>query len=121
MRKLLLFLLFILPFVSTAGEPDSIPLLKEDKYPDEDHRNEASFSSSFSAQIISNNLIKVQSTDIASFEVRILNAQNGDLLYEGSTIRGILHITTSSLSEGQYILRIEGLDFKYVGEFEITE
>lgn len=98
MRNFLFLLLLFLPFVGNAGEPD-IPL-SEEACNFQDYRRETS-TTSFTAQIISNNLIKVQSTDIASFEVRILNAQNGDLLYDGSTFRGILHITTSSLSAGQ--------------------
>lgn len=118
MRKLFLFLLFLLPFVGSAGEPETIPLSIEDKFTDEDNRNETG-STSFSAQLINNNLVKVQSTEISTFEVRILDVEDNSVCYGGSTTYGILHITTSSLSVGHYILNIKGDGFIYVGEFII--
>lgn len=120
MRIILILLFMALPLIGNAEGPDGpdmIPL-REDDVDGRDHRHDIS-NTSFSAQLITNNLVKVQSTDITTFEVRILEAEDNTVCYVGSTTHGILHITTSSLSTGHYILSIKGDGFKYVGEFEI--
>lgn len=121
MKTILLFLLLSFFFVVNAGEPNDkdISLHKEGGVCNEEQHYGVGSSTSFSAQLITNNLVKVQSTDITTFEVRILEAEDNTVCYVGSTTHGILHITTSSLSAGHYILSIKGDGFKYVGEFVI--
>lgn len=122
MRKLFLFLFFLLPLVGSAGEPNDpydIPL-SDNECNQEDQRHDIG-TTTFNAQIITNNLIKVQSTSITSFEVCIFDANDNTPHYQGYTINGILHITTNSLPAGQYILHIKGNGFKYFGNFVIAE
>ncbi len=100
--------------------PDDVPIDIYAEVEDEPKRYESS-TTSFSAQIITNNLIKVQSASITSFEVCIFDANDNTPHYQGYTINGILHITTNSLPAGQYILHIKGNGFKYFGNFVIVE
>lgn len=118
MRKQLLLLLLLWPFVGNAGEPD-ILLTKEDSHSEESHRNESS-RTNFTAELLTNGFIKVLSSDVTTFTVKICNASSGAVLYQGSTVNGILHITTHSLLAGRYVLQIETADASYSGEFDFS-
>lgn len=117
MRKLLFLFISLLPFVGNADKPD-ILLAKDDTLSKENHRNEAD-RTTFSAELLSNGSVKVLSSEIATFTVKICNASTGFLLYQGSTINGTLHIAMHSQSTGRYILYIETEEAQYSGVFEI--
>lgn len=84
---------------------------------DEDHRNEAG-RTTFSAELLSNGSVKVLSSEIATFTVKICNASTGTILYQGSTVEGVLHITAHFWQAGRYVLQIETADASYSGEFD---
>ena len=117
MKKQLLLLLLLWPIVGNAGEPDEIPLREDSLYP-ELHRNETAHTN-FTAELLSNGSIKVLSSKITTFTVKICNASTGAILYQGSTVEGVLHITTHFWQAGRYVLQIETADASYSGEFDI--
>lgn len=87
-------------------------------FTDEDHRNEAG-RTNFTAELLTNGSVKVLSSNISTFTVKICNASTGFLLYQGSTINGTLHIAMHPQSTGRYILYIETEEAQYSGVFEI--
>lgn len=118
MKKQLLLILLLWPFVGNAGEPDEIPLREDSLYP-ELHRNETAHTN-FAAELLSNGSIKVLSSKITTFTVKICNASTGTILYQGSTVEGVLHITAHFLQAGRYVLQIETADASYSGEFDFS-
>lgn len=116
--KVFLLLLSLLPLSVLGRDTERIQLGKDSSNGELGHRNEIG-TTSFVAEILSNNIIKVQSNEITSFCVKIEEVETGTLVYAGTTPNGVLHITTNSLSAGSYIIKIEGHGFKYIGEFVI--
>lgn len=115
--KMVLFLvLLLIPFVGLGDEPH-ILLQKENGCLDEDQRYQGTVS--FSAELLSNGSIKVLSSKITTFTVKICNASTGAILYQESTVEGVLHITTHFWQAGRYVLQIETADASYSGEFDI--
>lgn len=119
MKKQLLLLLLIWPFVGNAGEPDDIPLHPVEECSFESHRNETAHTN-FTAELLSNGSIKVLSSKITTFTVKICNASTGAILYLGSTVEGVLHITAHFWQAGRYVLQIETADASYSGEFDFS-
>ena len=111
--------MLLLPIVGNAGEPDDIPLFPEAEFSHENQRNEA--DTNFTAELLTNGSIKVLSSDVTTFTVKICNASTGAVLYQGSTVNGILHITTLLLQVGHYELQIETADACYNGMFNINQ
>lgn len=116
MRKLLFLFLLIIPSALYCKEPNII--LSEEACDINDYRNEAG-RTNFTAELLSNGSVKVLSSEIATFTVKICNASTGFLLYQGSTINGTLHIAMHPQSTGRYILYIETEEAQYSGVFEI--
>lgn len=110
--------MLLLPIVSNAGEPDDIPLFPEAEFSHKNQRNEA--TTTFTAELLSNGSIKVLSNKITTFTVKICNASTGAILYQGSTVEGVLHITAHFLQAGRYVLQIETADASYSGEFDFS-
>lgn len=116
MRKYFLMLLLLFPTLGFGADQDGIPLHKSARDPEEQTRNEAPV---FTAELLTNGSVKVLSSEIATFTVKICNASTGFLLYQGSTINGTLHIAMHPQSTGRYILYIETEEAQYSGVFEI--
>lgn len=108
--------MLLLPIASNADEPE-ITLPQKDINLNESNRNEAG-RTNFSAELLFNGSIKVLSNKITTFTVKICNASTGAILYQGSTIEGVLHITAHFLQAGRYVLQIETADASYSGEFD---
>lgn len=118
MKKLLFPLMALFPTIVFCNDGPPIYIDTDAYVTDEDHRNEAG-RTTFSAELLSNGSVKVLSSEIATFTVKICNASTGFLLYQGSTINGTLHIAMHPQSTGRYILYIETEEAQYSGVFEI--
>lgn len=106
----------LLPNIGNADEPQ-IKLNPLGYSIEELQRNQA--ATTFTAEKLTDNSVKVLSSEIATFTVKICNASTGFLLYQGSTINGTLHIAMHPQSTGRYILYIETEEAQYSGVFEI--
>ena len=118
MRKLLFLFLLIIPSALYCKEPNII--LSEEACDLNDYRNEAG-RTTFTAELLSNGFIKVLSSDVTTFTVKICNASTGAVFYQGSTDRGVLHITTATLTLGRYELQIFTEGICYYGTFNINQ
>ena len=116
MKRIILLLFLLAPFAGYGEEdPEESEIRKEITFHD-DQRSQS--GPSFSAELLSNGSIKVLSSKITTFTVKICNASTGAILYQGSTVEGVLHITTHFLQAGRYVLQIETADASYSGEFD---
>lgn len=118
MKKLNLLLMLLNINVCLASDPPEIPL-HENEGDREEQRNETG-TITFSAEILSNRKIKIQASGLTTFSVRILDGK-GTPIYEGSTVLGVLHISTESFLVGHYTLFIEGYSYNFSGSFQINE
>lgn len=117
MRKNLILFLLMLPVLSFADNPPRIILSREASHETEPQRSET--SNHFSAEIVSNTIIRVFSEKNTTFNVKILDASLSTILYQGVTVDGVFHITDGNLSAGHFVLSIVDHGVVYNGEFEI--
>lgn len=118
MKKIFLIYLCLFPIIGYSEEPVEISIDEKIEHNDT-QRNQTKVK--FTAELYSDGTIIVHSSEITSFNVKIYNEATPVLLYQGSTINGKLHISSTSLQAGHYILQIETAETLYSGNFEISE
>lgn len=120
-RGVLLFLIIVLT-ITTKAAGDDIPLNK-DYSNNERHRSETPGSTpdpTFHAEVQDGNMVLVFSDTQTTYEVSIYNYNRSQLIYQGTTVNGVLHMT-STLPVGIYRIEVTTSDQSYYGTFVIRE
>lgn len=74
----------------------------------------------FHAEVQEGNVVLVFSDTQATYEVSIYNYNRSQLIYQGTTVNGVLHMT-STLPAGIYRIEVTTSDQSYYGTFVIRE
>lgn len=101
---------------------DDIPLILEANTQNSPHRNEQPGSGSIHihAEVQEGNVVLVFSDTQTTYEVSIYNYNRSQLIYQGTTVNGVLHMT-STLPAGIYRIEVTTSDQSYYGTFVIRE
>lgn len=116
MRKLLLLLLLFLPFKGNCS--NAYVVVEKESTTSDENSNQGGIH--FTVEILSDTTIRIISSEISTFNVKIFDAKGANVLYQGTTENGIFHITGRAMDIGHYVLRIEVQGVAFVGEFDIT-